>query len=176
MGYLLLDLLPCSYQLSPEWLEEMIISGEADQSKPDVLPDFSVVPRMVLWCFLLEFPFLIVCVFVCVHDPHVVCERSHVVLPYRRVSVPVVGHFAHPQMLKRLLQRTNLNTYRKYLYGVWFRWHTWPPLHAAGQISATWPSPGLLIQCVVTYIHISPFPVSWWQSILVMRTVLALGT
>lgn len=117
-----------------------------------------------------------VCVFVCVHDPHVVCERSHVVLPYRRVSVPVVGHFAHPQMLKRLLQRTNLNTYRKYLYGVWFRWHTWPPLHAAGQISATWPSPGLLIQCVVTYIHISPFAVSWWQSILVMRTVLALGT
>lgn len=113
MGYLLLDLFPYSCQLSPEWLKEMKISGEADQSKPDVLPDFTVVPRMVVWCFLLELPFLIVCVFVCVHDPHVTCERSRVVLPYRRVSVPVVGHFAHPQMLKRLLQRTNLNHLQK---------------------------------------------------------------
>lgn len=92
-------------QLSPEWLEEKIISGEADQSKPDVLPDVTVVPRMVLGCFVLE----LVCVFVCVRDPRVACKLSHVLLPYRRVSVPLVGHFAHPQML----QRTNLSHLQK---------------------------------------------------------------
>lgn len=55
---------------------------------------------------MLQLTFLIVCLFVCVHDPHVACKWLHVVLPYRTVSVPVVGYFAHPQMLKRLLQRT----------------------------------------------------------------------
>ncbi|KAI1240468.1 hypothetical protein IHE44_0008891 [Lamprotornis superbus] len=68
---------------------------------------------MVLGCFMLELPFLTVCVFVCVHDPHVACKWSCMILPYRTVSVPVMGHFAHPQMLKRLLQRTNLSHLQK---------------------------------------------------------------
>lgn len=44
--------------------------------------------------------------------------------------------------------------YRKYPRGVWFRWHTWPPLHVADLISATWPSPVFLIQCLVAYISL----------------------
>lgn len=62
---------------------------------------------------MLELPFLIVYVFVCVHDLHVACKWSCMILPYRTVSVPVMGHFAHPQILKRLLQRTNLSHLQK---------------------------------------------------------------
>lgn len=81
-----------------------------------MLPDFTFVPGMVLGCFMLELPFLIVCVFV--HDPHVV-------LPYRTVSVPVV-QFAHPQKLKRLLQRTNLSPLQKVSL-----WHLVQVVHSA---------------------------------------------
>ncbi|KAF2981061.1 hypothetical protein EK904_002251 [Melospiza melodia maxima] len=56
---------------------EQIISGEADQSKPDVLPDVSVVPKMVLGCFVLELPFLLVCVFVCVCVTHAWRANCH---------------------------------------------------------------------------------------------------
>lgn len=49
------------------------------------------------------------CVCVCAWHTRGMC----VVLPYRGASVPVVGHSAHPQMLKRLLQRTNLNHLQK---------------------------------------------------------------
>lgn len=109
MGYFFRDLFPCSCQLSPEWLEEQIISGEADQSKPDVLPDFVVVPRMVLGCFMLELPFLIVCMFMSVHDPLVVMCGPALQKSFCASSGPLCT----PQMLKRLLQRTNLSHLQK---------------------------------------------------------------
>lgn len=166
---------PCSCQPSPGWLEEITASGEADQSKPDVLPDLTLAPRVVLGCFLLELPFLIVCIFLCVHDPYVECEWPRMVMPYRSVSVPVTGRFAHIQVLKRLLQRTNLNQLQRVSW--------WCLVQTAHLVSfaccrsdfGNLAQPSFL-NSVSCSIHIPPFTISWWQSILAIGTVLPLGT
>lgn len=95
----------------------------------------------------------------CVHDPRVACKWSHMVLPYRTVSVPVVGHFAHPQMLKRMLQRTNLSHLQKVSL-----WHLVHPASSAccrsdfsnlGQ-----PRSSFSVMCINTYLSFCCQPVA----------------
>lgn len=131
------------------------------------------------WCwdaFCWSFHFwLYVCMFICVHDPHVECERPHVVMPYRSVSGPVMGHFARIQVLKRLLQRTNLNQLQKVS-----SWCLVQMAHLASSARCRSDFGNLaqpsFLNSVSCSIRIPPFAISWWQSILAIGTVLPLGT
>lgn len=101
-------------------------------------------------------------------------QWPHMVMPYRSVSVPVMGHLAHVQVLKRLLQRTDLNQLQKV--------SSWCVVQMAHLVSFAHCRSdfGILAQpsflnSVSCSIHIPPFAIGWWQSILAIGTVLPLG-
>lgn len=60
----------------------------------------------------------------------------------------------HPSAQKAVAKNKSQISYSESPGGVWFRRHTWSPLRVADLISATWPSPVFLIQCLVAYISL----------------------
>lgn len=90
------------------------------------------------------------------------------------LSVPVMGHFAHIQVLKRLLQRTNLNQLQKLSCCLVQMAHL--ASFACCRSDFGNPAQPTFLNSVSCSIPIPPFTICWWQSILAIGTVLPLRT